>query len=81
VGIRKAAGAGAGEVAAVGGKRITIGSISDANAGLIESCGFGVLGVAVGAFRPGVVAVLIDPCARGGGNEGAFMGFTVADFE
>lgn len=81
MGIRKAAGAGAGEVTTVGRKRITISRISDANAGLIESCGFGVLGVAVGAFRPGVVAVLIDSCARGGGNEGAFMGFTVADFE
>lgn len=48
--VGEAVSAGAGEVATVGRKRITISSISDANAGLIESCGFGVLGVAVGAL-------------------------------
>lgn len=68
MGVRKPAGSGAREVAAVSRESVAVGSIGDADAGFVEGGAFGVFGVAVSAFGPGVVAVFVDTSAGRGGD-------------
>ena len=49
-------------------KSVAVGSIGDADAGFVGGGAFGVFGVAVSAFGPGVVAVFVDTSAGRGGD-------------